>query len=97
MDSGSIAAWNMSEGDKFKAGDAICSIRTDKCPIDWEADDDGVLAKILVPAVSEMEASEMEVACGAPVMIVVDDVEHVSAFANYTMDPASTTAPVPPT
>jgi len=30
MESGSIAKWNLKEGDKFEAGQAICEVETDK-------------------------------------------------------------------
>jgi pyruvate dehydrogenase E2 component (dihydrolipoamide acetyltransferase) len=89
MESGSIAAWNIAEGASFIAGDVFCSVETDKAVVDFEAQDDGVLAKILVPA-----ASGVEIACGAPIMITVDDVAHVAAFANYTVEASA--APVPP-
>jgi pyruvate dehydrogenase E2 component (dihydrolipoamide acetyltransferase) len=89
MESGSIAAWNIAEGASFIAGDVFCSVETDKAVVDFEAQDDGVLAKILVPA-----ASGVEIACGAPIMITVDDVAHVTAFANYTVEASAT--PIPP-
>lgn len=35
MESGSIAKWNMKEGDKFEAGQAICEVETDKVRLDF--------------------------------------------------------------
>jgi len=35
-------------GDKFSAGDVILEIETDKATMDVEAQDDGILAKIIV-------------------------------------------------
>ena len=35
----------MDEGAAFAAGDVICEIETDKATVDFEAQDDGVLAK----------------------------------------------------
>ena len=38
----------MQEGDKIEAGEVICEIQTDKAVVAMEADDDAILAKILV-------------------------------------------------
>ena len=48
MTEGGIASWKMKEGDTFTAGDVLVEIETDKATIDVEAQDDGVLAKIIV-------------------------------------------------
>ncbi|WBW73091.1 pyruvate dehydrogenase protein x component, Pdx1 [Schizosaccharomyces osmophilus] len=48
MEEGSIAKWILKEGDTFKAGDAILEVETDKATMDVEAQDDGILAKILI-------------------------------------------------
>lgn len=50
MTEGGIAAWKVKEGDAFAAGDVLLEIETDKATIDVEAQDDGVLAKIIVSA-----------------------------------------------
>src|SRR5262245_60073151 len=49
MDKGNLAKWHKREGDKVKAGDVIAEIETDKATMEYEAIDDGVLAKIVVP------------------------------------------------
>ena len=38
----------LQEGDKIEAGEVICEIQTDKAVVAMEADDDAILAKILV-------------------------------------------------
>jgi pyruvate/2-oxoglutarate dehydrogenase complex dihydrolipoamide acyltransferase (E2) component len=48
MESGSIASWNLKEGDKFDVGTAICEVETDKATVTYEATDEGFIAKILV-------------------------------------------------
>lgn len=48
MTEGSVTEWKYKEGDKFNAGDVLLNIETDKASIDVEAQDDGVLGKILV-------------------------------------------------
>jgi Biotin-requiring enzyme len=50
MEVGTLAEWYVNEGDVFHAGDAIAKIETDKAAMDFEAQDDGVVAKLLVPA-----------------------------------------------
>ncbi|RKF74769.1 putative pyruvate dehydrogenase protein X component, mitochondrial [Golovinomyces cichoracearum] len=47
MTEGNIAKWNVKEGDTFSAGDVLLEIETDKASMDVEAQDDGILAKII--------------------------------------------------
>ena len=90
METGTIASWNMGEGDSFGPGDVICSVETDKATVDFEAQDDGVVAKILVEAGSE----ELDV--GVPIMITVEEEGDASAFQDYVVDSAAETAPPAP-
>jgi pyruvate dehydrogenase E2 component (dihydrolipoamide acetyltransferase) len=48
MTEGGIASWKKQEGDSFSAGDVLVEIETDKATIDVEAQDDGILIKIIV-------------------------------------------------
>ena len=48
MTEGNIANWKLKEGDSYVAGDVILEIETDKATMDVEAQDDGILGKILV-------------------------------------------------
>jgi pyruvate dehydrogenase E2 component (dihydrolipoamide acetyltransferase) len=47
MTEGGIASWKKKEGESFSAGDVLLEIETDKATIDVEAQDDGILAKII--------------------------------------------------
>ncbi|PBP15637.1 pyruvate dehydrogenase protein x component [Diplocarpon rosae] len=47
MTEGNIAKWAVKEGDSFVAGEILLEIETDKASMDVEAQDDGVVAKIL--------------------------------------------------
>jgi pyruvate dehydrogenase E2 component (dihydrolipoamide acetyltransferase) len=49
MEKGNLAKWLKKEGDKVKSGDVIAEIETDKATMEYEAVDEGTLAKILVP------------------------------------------------
>jgi pyruvate dehydrogenase E1 component beta subunit len=53
MEEGTLAKWNIKEGDKVSSGDVIAEIETDKATMEVEAVDEGVVAKILIPAGSE--------------------------------------------
>jgi pyruvate dehydrogenase E2 component (dihydrolipoamide acetyltransferase) len=79
MESGSIQAWHKAVGDSFTGGDVLCTIDTDKASVDFEAQDDGIIAKILVPG-----GTGEDIRIGVPMCVVVDDAELVPAFANFT-------------
>src|SRR5215470_9185535 len=49
MEKGNLAKWLKKEGDKVKPGDVIAEIETDKATMEYEAIDQGTLAKIVVP------------------------------------------------
>src|SRR5215813_14060892 len=49
MEKGNLAKWLKKEGDVVKTGDVIAEIETDKATMEYEAVDDGVMAKIVVP------------------------------------------------
>ena len=51
MEEGTLAKWLKQEGDEIAIGDIIAEIETDKATMEFEAVDDGVLGKILVPEV----------------------------------------------
>jgi pyruvate dehydrogenase E2 component (dihydrolipoamide acetyltransferase) len=50
MEKGNLARWLKKEGEHVKPGDIIAEIETDKATMEYEAVDEGTLAKILVPA-----------------------------------------------
>jgi len=78
MDAGSIASWRVAEGDSFSAGDSIAEIQTDKATMEFEAQDNGVVAKILVQA-----GDGAEIKVGAPIMVTVEDEADVAAFKDF--------------
>ncbi len=49
MEKGNLAKWLKKEGDKVQPGDVIAEIETDKATMEYEAIDEGTLAKIVVP------------------------------------------------
>src|SRR5690606_15969258 len=48
MEEGTLAKWLKQEGDTVASGDVIAEIETDKATMEFEAIDEGVIAKILV-------------------------------------------------
>lgn len=58
MQAGNIGTWQKSIGDTLAPGDVLVEIETDKAQMDFEFQEDGVLAKIL------KESGEKDVAVG---------------------------------
>lgn len=59
MQAGNIGAWQKNPGDTLAPGDVLVEIETDKAQMDFEFQEDGVLAKIL------KETGEKDVAVGS--------------------------------
>jgi pyruvate dehydrogenase E2 component (dihydrolipoamide acetyltransferase) len=94
MTTGTLAEWYCSAGDRFIAGDALCKIETDKASIDFEAQDDGYVAVLLHPA-----GLDQDIPVGVPIMVTVEEADHVAAFADYKVPVQAATptaAPVAP-
>ncbi len=51
----------------MSAGELYCEVETDKATMGWEAQEEGFIAKILVPDGSK------DIAVGTPMFIVVED------------------------
>jgi pyruvate dehydrogenase E1 component beta subunit len=49
MEEGTLAKWLVKEGDSVSAGDILAEIETDKATMEFEAVDEGIVTKILVP------------------------------------------------
>ena len=91
METGILSEWFISEGDSFAAGQALAKIETDKATIDFEAQDDGFVAKILMEA-----GSGEDIVVNTPIMVTVEEEEDVSAFADFKLPEAAAAAPVEP-
>ena len=89
MESGSLAEWYVAEGDAITAGDAVAKIETDKASMDFEAQDDVFVAKLLR---TPSDGNDLPV--GTPIMITVEDADDVAAFKDYVHKEAE--APTPP-
>jgi pyruvate dehydrogenase E2 component (dihydrolipoamide acetyltransferase) len=76
MEKGNLARWLKKEGDKIKSGDIIAEIETDKATMEYEAVDEGTLAKIVVPAGTQ------DVAVNAVIAVLAAEGEDVMAAAS---------------
>ena len=72
MEEGTLAKWLVKEGDEVKSGDILAEIETDKATMEFEAVDEGKIAKILVPEGTD------GVKVGAPIAILAGEGEDAS-------------------
>jgi pyruvate dehydrogenase E2 component (dihydrolipoamide acetyltransferase) len=75
MEKGNLARWLKKEGDKIKSGDVIAEIETDKATMEYEAADEGTLAKIVVPEGTQ------DVAVNSVIAVLAGEGEDVKAAA----------------
>jgi pyruvate dehydrogenase E2 component (dihydrolipoamide acetyltransferase) len=75
MEEGTLAKWLVKEGDTVASGDILAEIETDKATMEFEAVDEGTVAKILVPEGSD------GVKVGTPIAILAGEGESVEAPA----------------
>ena len=87
MEEGTLAKWLVKEGDAVKSGDILAEIETDKATMEFEAVDEGTIAKILVPEGTD------GVKVGAPIAIMAGEGEDASNAAAAA--PKADTAPPP--
>jgi pyruvate dehydrogenase E2 component (dihydrolipoamide acetyltransferase) len=86
MEKGNLARWLKKEGDKIKAGDVIAEIETDKATMEYEAIDDGTLAKIVVPEGTQ------DVAVNSVIAVLAGEGEDVKTAAGSAKATASVAA-----
>ncbi|XP_010503951.1 PREDICTED: dihydrolipoyllysine-residue acetyltransferase component 1 of pyruvate dehydrogenase complex, mitochondrial [Camelina sativa] len=76
MSHGNVVKWMKKEGDKVEVGDVLCEIETDKATVEFESQEEGFLAKILVTEGSK------DIPVNEPIAIMVeeeDDIQNVPA------------------
>src|SRR5947209_1501632 len=89
MEEGTLAKWLVKEGDDVKSGDILPEIETDKATMEFEAVDEGKIAKILVAEGTD------GVKVGAPIAILAGEGEDAGAAASAAPK-ADTPPPAPP-
>nr|WP_137678414.1 pyruvate dehydrogenase complex dihydrolipoamide acetyltransferase [Parerythrobacter lutipelagi] len=81
MEEGTLARWLVKEGDTVSSGDIMAEIETDKATMEFEAVDEGIIAKIEVPEGSE------NVKVGTVIAILAEEGEDVSEAAASSVGP----------
>ena len=87
FESGLIEQWHKEVGDKIDVGDVIADVSTDKAVVELEAEDEGTLGRILVPAGTE------DVAVGTPIAILLLDGETAAALEGFASGKENSEAP----
>jgi pyruvate dehydrogenase E2 component (dihydrolipoamide acetyltransferase) len=87
MEKGNLAKWLKKEGDKVKAGDVLAEIETDKATMEYEAIDEGTLAKIVVPEGTQ------DVAVNQVIAVLAGEGEDPKAAASNVKAEAPKAAP----
>ncbi|XP_044138237.1 dihydrolipoyllysine-residue acetyltransferase component of pyruvate dehydrogenase complex, mitochondrial [Bufo gargarizans] len=77
MTMGTVQKWEKKVGDKLGEGDLLAEIETDKATIGFEVQEEGYLAKILIPE------GTRDVPLGTPLCIIVEKESDVGSFADY--------------
>jgi pyruvate dehydrogenase E2 component (dihydrolipoamide acetyltransferase) len=90
MEKGNLAKWLKKEGDTVKSGDVIAEIETDKATMEYEAVDEGTLAKIVVPEGTQ------DVAVNSVIAVLAGEGEDVKAAAAGAAKPTAAKAPEMP-
>jgi len=76
MEDAVIATWLKAEGEAVTAGEALAEVETDKATMEFEAEADGVIGKILVPAGARADVN-------AVIAVLLQDGEDASALDGY--------------
>jgi len=77
MNSGNIGKWAKKVGDQVVPGDVLVEIETDKATMDFECQEEGYLAKILMPTGTK------DVPINTLIAVLSEKKEDVSKFDNY--------------
>jgi len=85
MEEGTLAKWLVKEGDSVASGDIMAEIETDKATMEFEAVDEGTIARILVPEGTD------GVKVGTVIALLAGEGEDVTA----PPPPAKAEAPAP--
>ncbi|MGE4321676.1 MAG: pyruvate dehydrogenase complex dihydrolipoamide acetyltransferase [Sphingobium sp.] len=90
MEEGTLAKWLVKEGDSVSSGDLLAEIETDKATMEFEAVDEGTIARIMVAEGAE------GVKVGTVIAILAEEGEDVDAAAKADGAPAAGAEPATP-
>jgi pyruvate dehydrogenase E2 component (dihydrolipoamide acetyltransferase) len=91
MEEGTLARWLVKEGDTVSSGDLLAEIETDKATMEFEAVDEGVVGKLLIPEGTE------GVKVNSPIAVLLEEGEDASETNDASSDGSSHAAPAEPT
>ncbi|KAL7844289.1 hypothetical protein SRHO_G00228280 [Serrasalmus rhombeus] len=91
MTMGTVQRWEKKVGEKLNEGDLLAEIETDKATIGFEVQEEGYLAKIMIPE------GTRDVPLGTPLCIMVEKESDIQAFADYVETGVAATPPPAPT
>jgi pyruvate dehydrogenase E2 component (dihydrolipoamide acetyltransferase) len=83
MEEGTLAKWLVKEGDSVSSGDLLAEIETDKATMEFEAIDDGVIAKILIAEGTD------NVKVGEVIAIIAEEGEDMAAAGAASAAPSA--------
>ena len=83
MEEGTLAKWLVKEGDTVSSGDIMAEIETDKATMEFEAVDEGTVAKIMVAEGTD------GVKVGDVIMLLAEEGEDASAVESKGSDDAA--------
>ncbi len=76
MEEGTLAKWNVKEGDEVASGDIIAEIETDKATMEFEAVDEGTVGKIVIAEGTDgVKVNEL-------IAVLLEDGEDASAIGD---------------
>jgi pyruvate dehydrogenase E1 component beta subunit len=81
MEEGTLSKWLVKEGDTVKSGDVLAEIETDKATMEFEAVDEGTIAKIVIAEGTD------GVKVGEVIALIAEEGEDVSAAATPAAAP----------
>ncbi|KAG2427377.1 hypothetical protein HYH02_014597 [Chlamydomonas schloesseri] len=86
MTQGNITKWRKQPGEQIAPGQILAEVETDKATIEWEAQEEGYMAKHLVPE------GTRDIAVGTPVAVLAEEADGVAGLASFAPGGSSSTA-----
>jgi pyruvate dehydrogenase E2 component (dihydrolipoamide acetyltransferase) len=86
MKEGNLVNWVKKEGEQVSAGDVLAEIETDKATVEFESQDEGILAKILVPAGTQ------NVPVGTLIALLAEEEADVAKLREAPIEPGESEA-----
>lgn len=77
MEKGNLSKWNKKVGDEVGPGDILAEVETDKATVDFEMQEEGYVARLMV------DEGAQDIALGQIVAILVENEEDIDAFKDW--------------